>query len=248
MTEKQEIMRTGADLPAVQADSPMAILAQLAKEGGGADQLAVIAELVWKQEDREAEREFARDFAAFQRECPPIRKTQHIDTVTKTGMKIDFFFAPLEEIERVVKPLLLKHGISYAWDSEPKDGKMVITCNLFHENGKQRKATFISPMEGGMPTMSPSQKHASSMTYGRRQSLVAALGIGHADTDTDSLDPPSTDTITEKQAADLECLAESVGADEEKFLAWIGADCFENILAAQYETAVAALKRKQGQA
>ena len=244
MTEKQEIMRTGADLPAVQADSPMAILAQLAKEGGGADQLAVIAELVWKQEDREAEREFARDFAAFQRECPPIRKTQHIDTVTKTGMKIDFFFAPLEEIERVVKPLLLKHGISYAWDSEPKDGKMVITCNLFHENGKQRKATFISPMEGGMPTMSASQKHASSMTYGRRQSLVAALGIGHADTDTDSLDPLMGGSVTEEQAAELRDLAEHPNVDTAAFLRWIGSEEFEDIASGQYETAKAALLRK----
>ena len=243
MTEKQEIMRTGADLP-VKADSPMAILAQLAKEGGGADQLAVIAELVWKQEERNAKREFDDLFAQFQEACPPLIKTRRVDVVTKSGSNYDYFFAPLEEIEATIKKYLYPLGFNYSWDSDPEGKYMVVTCILAHKNGHSRSAKFVAPMASGSPTMSEIQKHASSMTYARRQSLIAVLGISTADTDTDSLDPLMGGSVTEEQAAELRDLAEHPNVDTAAFLRWIGSEEFEDIASGQYETAKAALLRK----
>ena len=233
-------------LERVSGPSAMQVLAQMGRDKASADAMAVVADLVWKQEDREAERELARDFAAFQRECPEIKKTKEVEVATRSGSSYSYFFEPLDRIERVVKPLLLKHRISYSWDSEPIDGRMVVTCILTHENGHSRKATFINAMASGSPTMSESQKHASSMTYAKRQSLIAALGISTAESDLDGADAGMQDYVTAEQAAELRDLATEAGADVAKFFAWVGADEWEYIRAGQYEPARAMLLRKLG--
>jgi len=248
MTEKQEIMRTGADLP-VKADSPMAILRTAVEQGIDAASIEKLAELAWRQEERNAAKEYAAALTQFKRRCPSIRKTRGGPKVSREGSECMYYYAPLDEITRTIDPILQDLDLSYSWDTvDHENGMKTVTCVLRHVNGHSERSAFTCPCDSKSPAMSGQQKHGGADTYARRYSLTAILGITTADTDLDSLAPPSTDTITEKQAADLACLAESVGADEEKFLAWIGADCFENILAAQYETAVAALKRKQGQA
>lgn len=249
MTQGELLPEKGSEaLPAASKASALSILAQMGKDKADAEAMAVVADLVWKQEDREAEREMARDFAAFQRECPEIQKTKEVEVATRGGSSYSYWFEPLDRIERVVKPILLRHRIAYSWDSEPVDGRMVVTCILTHENGHTRKATFVNAMASGSPTMSESQKHASSMTYAKRQSLIAALGISTAEADLDGMDAGMQTYVTDEQAAELADLAEHPDVDAAKFLAWVGVADYHEIRSGQYETAKAALKRKRGEA
>ena len=230
--------------PASRELSPMALMQQAIDRGIDPQALVTLSELAKEWEDRRSEREFSDLFRQFQEECPDIVKRRQVNVATKNGSSYSYSFAPLEDIDRIVKPILQRLGFSYSWDSKETDGRMVVSCSLRHRNGHRETSTFIAPMASGTPTMSEIQKHASSMSYAKRQSLIAVLGITTADTDTDATDPS---TVTKEEAAELLDLAESVGADREKFLKWIGAESFETILAAQYTTAVNALKRK-GQA
>ncbi len=219
----------------------MDVLVQMGKDKADAEALAVIADLVWKQEDREAEREMARDFAELQRNLPEIVKTKEVEVATKAGSSYRYYFEPLDRIDRVVKPVAHKHRFAYSWTSEILEGKMVVTCVLAHENGHSKRAVFVAPMASGSPTMSEVQKHASSLTYAKRQSLCEVLGITTADSDTDGA---SHELVTEQQAAELQDLAESPKVDTDAFLKWVGADSFFAIRAGQFETAKAALLRK----
>lgn len=224
-----------------------AILAQMGRDKADADAMAVVADLIWKQEDREAEREMARDFAALQRDLPDIVKTKEVEVATKSGSSYSYWFEPLDRIDRAVKPVCHRHRFAYSWTSEIQDGKQIVTCILAHENGHSKKAVFVAPMASGSPTMSEVQKHASSLTYAKRQSLCEVLGITAAD-DTDGMDPGMQEFVTEEQAAELADLAEHPDVDTDRFLSWVGADDFYEIRAGQYETAKAALKRKRGEA
>ena len=225
--------------------SPMALMQQAIERGIDPAGLVTLSELAKTWEDRRSAREFADLFRQFQAECPRIVKRRQVNVATKGGSSYSYNFAPLEDIAEIVDPILQSLGFSYSWDSREEGGRMIVSCILRHDNGHRETSTFIAPMASGSPTMSEIQKHASSMSYAKRQSLVAVLGITTADTDTDATDPT---TVTPGQAAELLDLADAGGADHGKFLAWIGAEAFEEVLASQYDTAKAALKRKVAQA
>jgi len=68
--------------------------------------------------------------SAFQGENPEIKKTKHVDFTTKTGQRVDYWYAPLDEFVSTIRPFLAKHGLSFTHE-EAGEGK--IRCVLYHE-------------------------------------------------------------------------------------------------------------------
>lgn len=68
--------------------------------------------------------------SAFQGENPEIKKSKHVDFTTKTGQRVDYWYAPLDEFVATIRPLLSKHGLSFTHE-DAGDGK--IRCVLYHE-------------------------------------------------------------------------------------------------------------------
>jgi len=134
--------------------------------------------------DRAAANEFARELAAFQEECPPIVKSSTAKVMTRGGVNYSYKYAELDQIARTVRPLLARRGFSYTWDSDVRDMALHCVCILRHVNGHFEKANFSAPVESAAG-MSEQQKHASALTYARRQSLVQVLGLTTTDPDTD---------------------------------------------------------------
>ena len=233
-------------LPVASGASALSILAEMGRGKADADAMAVVADLVWKQEDREADREMSRDFAALQRDLPRFQKTKTVTVATKRGSPYSYNFEPLDRIDPVVKPICHRHNFTYSWTSEPVNGMMAITCVLMHSNGHSRNATFLAPMASGSPTMSEVQKHSSSWAYGERKSLEGVLGIVTEDEDVDGSE--HFEYVTDEQAAELADLAEHPDVDVAKFLEWVGAPNYFEIRAGKYETAKMMLKRKRGEA
>jgi hypothetical protein len=117
-----------------------------------------------------------------------------------------------------------------------------VVCVLRHIDGHEERSRFPVPMKTDA-AMSDAQKAGAALTYGRRQSLVAVLGLTTADEDTDA--PAEVAFITDSQAADLEALASEVKADRAAFLKFLGVSSFAAIPAARYREAVASLERKR---
>lgn len=189
---------------------------------------------------RDAAAEFNRAMADFQAECPSIQKTSAATITTKSGGQFGYHYAELDEIARVCRPLLTKHGLSYSWDSEMDGTKIKCTCTVRHVAGHAQTATFTCPTESES-AMSGQQRHAAALTYARRQSLVQVLGLTTTDQDTDG---ESRERITATQAFDIEDLIRDADADRGKFLAYMQVDCVDNILARDLKKATTALQDK----
>ena len=184
--------------------------------------------------DRAATIEFARELAAFQDECPPIVKTSTAKVMTRGGVTYSYKYAELDQIARTVRPLLARRGFSYTWDSDVRDKALHCVCILRHVNGHFEKANFSSPVESSAG-MSEQQKHASALTYARRQALVQVLGLTTKEPDTDGGNP---EPISQEQADDLRALIEQAGAKLTRFLKWAKIERLEDLPARDYESAV----------
>ncbi len=246
-----------APVPVAQPE-PLELMRQAIDQGIDPQALVTLSELAKEWEQRRAARTFAEGFRAFKAACPVLWKSRRVDVATKRGSPYSYYFCPLDEITNVVDPILHRLGFTYSWDSTVESGQMIVTCTLRHDDGHEKSGTFVAPLASGSPTMSEIQKHASSMTYARRQSLIAVLGLTTADTDTDAAE---TDTfVTDEQAAELRDLAEHPNVDTEAFLAWalgidkdaddfaeqVGKADFGDVRAGQYEKAKSMLRRKAG--
>ena len=196
---------------------------------------------------RNAEMAMAEALSAFQAECPPVPRVGKA-VVMKNGMKqYEYRFAPLDEIVRVIRPHLTKHGLSYTHDSAIVGGEVETACTLQHVEGATRKATFRGPVDnsGGK---NPLQGVGSARSYGRRYTLVDVLGLT-TEEDDDGFGAASDrnpGTITEEQAADLRALGDEVGQEWGKFLSWAQIERLEDLPAAKLAQATRTLQAKRG--
>jgi hypothetical protein len=222
-------------------------LLQLAVEKDiSVESLEKLVNLYERMADRQAAQEFADALARFQGECPPIAKTSKAEIRTTKGGSYEYTFAPLEEIARTVNPLLHKHGLSYSWDSTHASNMITATCWLRHRNGHKEPATFSVPVENAS-AMNNQQKHGAALTYARRGSLVAVLGLTTAEPDTDNNDP--TELISQDQLMLLKEALSEVQISKARLFKVLGHGItrLEDMPVFLYETAmnVIQLKRQQ---
>lgn len=209
----------------------------------------IIEKLVELQErvaDRDSRSALTRALAKFQTECPSIHKSQSAKIATNAGAGYSYTFASLDDIAKVVRPILHVYGLSYTWDSEVREkGHLRVICTVAHIDGASVSALFECPIESQTKT-SGAQKVGAALTYARRQSLVQVLGLTTTDDDTDGVESVSGETINKKQLADIEALLSETGADRGRFLEYVGVSKTELIPESAYGMAVRTLEAKRG--
>lgn len=188
--------------------------------------------------DRAAATEFAAALARFQATCPPIPKRSTANIATRSGVPYHYRYAELDQIARIVGPLLHGQGLSFTWDNRLADGTIHCVCTLRHVNGHQVTATFTCPTDSAS-AMSAQQKVGAALTFARRQALVQVLGLTTCDPDTDAANP---EPITADQAADLDALIEEMGAGRTRVLKFAKVARVAEILARDYDRVVAAVR------
>jgi hypothetical protein len=226
--------------PLAQTEEPMAILKLGVEKGIDAESIERLSALAERWQDRRASEEFADCLAKFQGEVPEILQTKVAKIVSQSGSSYQYTYAPLDLITRVARPILHRLGFAFSWDSVTEGAAMTVTCTLRHVNGHRESASFTCPLESPAK-MSGAQKAAAAMSFARRQTLTAILGLTTTEDDIDGADPTP---ISEKQAAELTDLATEVGANVQRFLTYMNVDSFEEILASDYNRAISALKAK----
>lgn len=208
--------------------------------------VAELKELVALHEhmgQRQAQQEYAKAMAAFQAECPSIKKGKTAKFTTRGGGDMSYTFASLDEIATVVNPILAKHGLSYNWDATVQGGSLTCVCTVRHCDGFSTTSTITLPTDSAS-AMSSQQKVGSALTFARRLSLVSALGLTTTDDDTDGRDN-NVEVITGEQADTLFALCEEVKADMPKFLKYLGVDSLAKVPVIKYADAVTALEKKR---
>lgn len=88
-------------------------------------------------------------------------------------------YAPLAEVLNTSKPILSKYGLATIQNPYTIDGKLFVTTMIVHESGE-----WIETLPLQMPTeKNTPQGIGSAITYGRRYSLSAALGLSSEEDD-----------------------------------------------------------------
>lgn len=220
-----------------------ALVEMLVKNNASVEIVERVVALKERMEDREAARQFNEALANFQADCPTILKDRTGKMVSGAGQGYEYQYADLATLTKTIRPHLKRNGLSYSWNTKAEGGNIEVVCTVRHIAGHKESSSCVLPTET-RAGMSSQQKVGAARKYGERLSLIQALGITTADTDTDAAEEHQR--ITPQQADDLLALADEVGINKPKFLKWLKAGDFSEILASQYANAVRTLEDKRG--
>lgn len=219
-------------------------LLQLAVERGmPAAELTQLLTLHERIEDRNARKLFIAELAAAKAEFPSIIHSKKASFKTSSGHDVKYSYTELDELARVIDPILTKHGFSYGWNQTFEKGMVTTTCTLEHEAGHSKSSSFTVPAESNSAA-SPQQKIGIADTYAARRSLIGVIGLTTADKDPRpaEIDPKP---VSEDQATEVSDLITEVRADRAKFLAHFDIDAIDKLPAVRYNEALTLLRQKK---
>lgn len=179
----QEAVQSAAIIPAeVNTPTPMDLLRIATNQGADIEKLEKLMQLQERWEANEARRAFSADFVSMKPHLPRVIRTKN-NTETKSK------YAPIEDINAAIDPILQQYGFSTATKVVGQDEKSVtVKAELWHRGGHVEETQISMPLDlaGFKGTVNKTGPHAlsSSVTYGRRVALCALLNISTGD-DTD---------------------------------------------------------------
>jgi ERF superfamily len=229
-----------------QADAVFALIEKMmTTPEADVSKLQVLQEIYYKEQDRQAEREFNEALMRVKQNMPVIKKNRSIgydvDKNDKSkGQKEIAKYATLEEIDKHVAPLLKENNMSVSYDTETREGGgAVVIGTLRHIKGHSRRASIPLPLDasGGKNNV---QGMGSTFSYGRRYTLCMLLDIVVIGDDDDG----AGGEITNEQAVELDHLLIESGMDKAKFLKLADSDSVQNIKLKNYGRAINAVKAR----
>ena len=224
-------------------------IAKIEGENGPAiaEALKGLYDLYERDQDRRAKTSFNRAFAEFQADCPQIFKDSTAKIATKSGASFSYKYAELDQIDDAIKPLMKRLRLSKYWTTDQQGGNIRVTCVLCHEDGYSIQSTFECPTDS-KADMSGAQRNGAAVTYAKRQSLVAVLGLTTTETDTDAQRHVGREEkkITPDQADNIQSLIDETQTDRAKFLGYFQVSDVSEITAAQFDKAIGLLEKKRG--
>lgn len=117
----------------------------------------------------------------FQLECPAIIKDKTAEVVSKrTGGKFSYGYADLAGIMTAVRPVLSNCSL-FLSQSFDVNGSTYLVTKVLHESGEAIESKIALPIDGLSP-----QEAGSAITYYRRYSIMAILGIAAEDDDAEA--------------------------------------------------------------
>ena len=249
MSDQLQVVRAEVGAVAAPSSAPsVAEMFAIAQKGGNADAMKTVAELMWKQEERQAGRDYAEAFKGLQRAIPRI-KAIHI-VPDKNGNK-KFKVAKFEEIMTQLSPLLEEHGFTINFPQRYEEGlplRITVTCRLQHTaSGHATETPFTVRVGNGPPGCGDSQADGAASSYAKMRALCMALNIviEPALNDDASALGNVTDKVTKAQADELEHRAAMTNSNRVAFLQLAGADSFAEIPASSYPILDRMLTRKE---
>lgn len=173
-----------------------------------------------------------------------------IPTITKNAKGHNSkSYANFAAYAAVVDPILGEHGLSYRFRTEQTD-RITVTCVLTHEGGHSEENSLSGPSDTS-GNKNAIQAIGSTLTYLQRYTLIQALGLAASDDD-DGHKHGKTEqqlrTISEDQQIAIREMIEASGADEKRFLKIGNLEKLSDMRAADFDAAMAMLKKRMEQA
>jgi hypothetical protein len=151
-------------------------------------------------------------------------------------------YARIEDIDRAIRPVISKEGLSLSFDSEEIGNKVKVTCRLSHSEGHSEEKSITLAVDNS-GSKNGAQAIISTVSYGRRALTKMFFNLIEGGEDTDGNNPTP---ITADQVRDLEAKLTEVGMDRKRFMVFMGVGDLADILAKDWKKAMNACDVKRG--
>jgi hypothetical protein len=224
------------NLPAL-PQNPMEMIAHAVANGADPVTLERLLAMQERWEASQARKAFYKALAEARGKIGPIFKNLE----AKIGPGRTQRYEDLAQIEREVVPELSKHGLTYSFGIRVPDNKpdtIIVTCRIEHKDGHFEERQSLPGQADTSGQKSPLQALGSAVTYLKRITLKAALGLS---TTEDMVDDDATageeEKISEEQVAALRQRIAEVGQTEKRVCEYPAVDItrLEDLPASKYE-------------
>jgi len=205
------------------------------------DKMQRLLEMKLQMDAISAQKAFNEAMAAAQAEMPQVVRDADND---QTRSK----YARYETISEAIQPIITKYGFSLTFSEgdTPKPNHIRIVCDVMHEAGHTKQYHADVPFDNvgmkGNANKTATHAYGSTKSYGRRYLKLDIFDVALKNEDDDGNGAASSSTLSAEQVIKLRDLIEAVGANEKKFLEFGRVQRLEDILASQFDAAVARLK------
>lgn len=157
-------------------------------EKGDINTIERLFDLRQKVKAEKAQEAFDSALSAFQAECPVIPKKRTVREKPEKGGKVRYHFAAKEDMDKIIRPILGKYGLSYTtktfvdWEQQPPRMKSI--CIARHVAGHREETPFEAPVDLDA-YMTSQQKFASAASFCERYAAKHGLGLTFAGEDDD---------------------------------------------------------------
>lgn len=160
-------------------NTPDRLMALAIERDADVEKLGSLMDLQERWEAKQARSEYFAALSRFQATVPPISRGREVKKRDGTLM---YRYAPLDDVLKAIKPVLLECGLSYRWETESVEEELRVTCYVTHVAGHTETTSVSIPGIAGHGTNS-AQDRGSAISYGKRYSLTNALGLQPEDDD-----------------------------------------------------------------
>jgi hypothetical protein len=204
MNEAVQIRQDATQLP---ADPMVSMIERVAMDpNSDLAKLERMLELKERHDAQNAKAAFSSAFARASAEFPtiPLNGKGHNNKP----------YATLEDITKLTRPVLSKHGLALTFSIDVGD-QVVVTAKLMHEQGHSESTSMALPRDTS-GSKNAVQAVGSTQKYGQRYTAQAILGLSLGmDDEDDGAGATGRETITPAQIEELRGLIEKAGVTPE---------------------------------
>ena len=198
-----------------------------------------IIELKNAEEQRTAKAAYYQSMPQLQAEMPEISE----DGKIVVNGQVRSTYARYEDIVRITKPLLQKHGFSFHAKARFDKGFAIVTGIVAHQGGHTEETETVLPFDN-TGSKNSVQAIGSSLSYARRYLFTMLFNITTGGED-DNGQKAVGASISEEQAKSIKERLEETGSDVNRFLKLLGIQNIDSMPASLYAKADHALAVKE---
>ena len=250
MSESEVVTINPLPEPAIQSETGaiISMIERAARDPNvDIDKLERLFQMRERMEASRARMSFDAAFAAMQPELPEIDKRGKIvirDKHDRETVLQSTPYALWDDTNKVIKPILAKHGFGLSFRISQTEGRLTTTAVLSHTSGHREETSFASPIDN-TGSKNNVQGWGSAFSYGKRYTGTALLNISTKGEDDDGKTAGAGETISEAQYKELSDLIKATGTDVVKFLELGNVPSLSDIPAANFAKAKALLIAKK---
>ena len=189
---------------------------------------------------RQAKAEYTAALAKLQTVLPEVAERGEIKN---NSGKVQSRYALWEDINALIKPILVEHGFALSFSPQVRDGVSLVVGTLSHVAGHSEQGEMALPADTS-GSKNAVQAVGSSTSYAKRYIASALLNLTSRGEDDGGVKAGLGELVDDAQVCALQNLADGVGADLKRFCEYFGVKTLPDIPAARFDEAMEALQAK----